>query len=157
MNRRVVGIIVVLVVIIGASVGALALTRSWNPPLPTPTATLTADDPDPESSEPAAIPGTYIDWTETAIADAPGTRVLFFHAPWCGQCRELEAGILEQGVPEGVTIIKVDWDTRQDLELQYDVPMRTTFVKLDDSGEVVQRLTAYDDPRFEAVVDAMNL
>ena len=160
MSRRLVAIIVVLVVVIGGAVGALALTKSWSPPAPTPTAIANdaGDDGDePSGGAAASIPGTYIDYSETAIADAPGKVVLFFHAPWCGQCRQLENGILEQGVPDGVTIIKVDWDTHQDLEAQYGVPMRTTFVELDADGEVVQRLTAYDDPRFEAVVATMNL
>lgn len=154
MSRRLVAIIAVLVVVIAGAVGALALTKTWNPPVPTPTAI--ADQPSPPAPDPteapaASIPGTYIDYTDTAIADAPGKVVLFFHAPWCGQCRQLEAGILEQGVPDGVTIIKVDWDTHQDLEVQYGVPMRTTFVELDANGEVVQH------PRFEAVVETMNL
>ncbi|MEO5922070.1 MAG: thioredoxin family protein [Pseudolysinimonas sp.] len=160
MSKRLIAVIVVLVVVIGGAVGALWLTKTVNAPPPTPTAIAndTSDDADePAGDAVASIPGTYVDYTETAIADAQGKVVLFFHAPWCGQCRTLEEGILADGVPDGVTVIKVDWDTHQDLEVQYGVPMRTTFVELDADGEVVQRLTAYDDPRWEAVVETMAL
>lgn len=169
MNKRVVAAVIALVVVIGGAVGALALNRALVPvepeaiaeATPEPTLDLTESTPTPEpTTEPDAVvvvPGTYISWNETAIAEAPGKVVLFFHAPWCGQCLKLEDGILAQGVPDGVTIIKVDWDTRQDLEQKYDVPQRTTFVELDADGGVVQRYTAYSDPRFELVVEAMNL
>lgn len=161
MNKRLIAIVVVLVVVIGGAIGALALSRAIPP------SDQSVDSAQTVSPEPAPIetpdatavssPGVYIDYTETAIAEAEGKVVLFFHAPWCGQCRQLEEGIIADGVPDGVTIIKVDWDTHQDLEVEYGVPMRTTFVELDADGEVVQRLTAYDDPRFEAVVATMNL
>lgn len=157
--KRVVIIVVVLAVVIGGAVGALALTRLVPAPGAVESSQTIAPTPPAVADETttASTPGVYVDYTDTAIAEAEGRVVLFFHAPWCGQCVQLEEGIVADGVPEGVTIIKVDWDTHQDLEQKYGVPMRTTFVELDDAGEVVQRLTAYDDPRFEAVVETMNL
>jgi thiol:disulfide interchange protein len=161
-NKRALLVVLILAVVIAGTIGALALTRTDPPPGAGDQAqTLAPETPavpdEPDQPAAASSPGAYVDYTDTAIAEAEGRVVLFFHAPWCGQCRLLEQGILEQGVPDGVTIIKVDWDTHQDLEQLYGVPMRTTFVELDDAGEVVQRLTAYDDPRFEAVVETMNL
>lgn len=164
MNKRVLVIVVALVVLIGGSVAALGLTRTGEPdasatpvaeapalaptPIPTPT-------PSPSSAPATVSPGAYVDWSDTAVADAQGTTLLFFHAPWCGQCVDIESDILEYGVPDGVTIIKVDFDSRQDVRQQYDVNMRTTFVKLDASGAEVQRFVAYDTPSLDAVVAAL--
>lgn len=164
MNKRVLVIILALVVLIGGSVTALALTRTGEPdaaappasptlhgtPAPTPLATSVPG----EATGPVS-PGVYEDYSDTAIADAQGTTLLFFHAPWCGQCVTIERDILEFGVPEGVTIIKVDFDSRQDVRQQYDVNMRTTFLKLDASGAEAQRFVAYDTPSLQAVIDAM--
>lgn len=81
--------------------------------------------------------------------------LLFFHAPWCPQCRSVESDILAQGVPDGLTIIKVDYDSRQDLRQQYGVTLQTTFVEVDADGTELQKHVAYDDPRLDAVVAAM--
>ena len=89
----------------------------------------------------------------TAIASAEGRVLLFFHAPWCPQCRSIEADIVAQGVPDGVTIIKVDYDSHQDLRQQYGVTLQTTFVEVDSAGEALQSYVAYDDPHLEAVID----
>lgn len=95
--------------------------------------------------------GAYIQYSDTAVAAAEGQKVLFFHAPWCSQCRSIESGIYDQGVPAGVTIIKVDYDTNQELRKKYGVTIQTTFVKIDDQGELVSKYVAYDEPTFDAV------
>lgn len=95
--------------------------------------------------------GVYVQYSDTAIASAEGQKVLFFHAPWCSQCRSIESGIYEQGVPTGVTIIKVDYDTNQELRKKYGVTIQTTFVKIDDQGGFISKYVAYDEPTFDAV------
>jgi thiol-disulfide isomerase/thioredoxin len=97
--------------------------------------------------------GQYIDYSEEALANAKGERVLFFHASWCPQCRSIENGILKQPnpIPSGITIIKVDYDTNQKLRQKYGVTLQTTFVKIDGSGNLVDKYVAYDEPTFEAV------
>lgn len=100
---------------------------------------------------PAARPGVYTDYTSGVIASTTGTKLLFFHAPWCPQCRALEADIKKQGVPDGVTIIKVDYDSNQKLRQQYGVTIQTTLVKVDDAGNLVKKYVAYDDPTLAAV------
>jgi hypothetical protein len=162
MNRRLVIAIVAIAGVLIAAVAGLAISRALT--------TSTLADPTPGASSPssgsptptstpseAATPGVYVDYSDTAIADADGRVVLFFHAPWCSQCVQLEKDILAEGVPDGVTVIKVDWDTNQALEQQYGVPMRTTFVELGDDGAVLQLHVAYEQPRFANVVAAMNL
>jgi thiol-disulfide isomerase/thioredoxin len=99
--------------------------------------------------------GAYIDYQDNVIANTHGTKLLFFHAPWCPQCRDLEADIKAKGVPDGVTIIKVDYDTSQELRQKYGVTLQTTIVKVDDSGKLVEKFVAYDDPSVAAVANKL--
>lgn len=95
--------------------------------------------------------GSYVDYRADIISTTTGTKVLFFHAPWCSQCRSIESGIKAQGVPEGLTIIKVDYDSNQALRQKYGVTLQTTFVKIDDQGNFISKYVAYEQPTFEAV------
>lgn len=95
--------------------------------------------------------GSYVDYSSDIIAKTSGTKILFFYAPWCPQCRALEADIKAKGVPSGVTIIKVDYDSNQKLRQKYGVTIQTTLVKVDDNGNLVKKYVAYDEPNLEAV------
>ncbi|HLC91736.1 MAG TPA: thioredoxin family protein [Candidatus Saccharimonadales bacterium] len=98
-----------------------------------------------------AQPGKYLDFTPDIIAQTTGTKVLFFHAPWCPQCRELDADIKSKGVPDGVSIIKIDYDSHQKERQKYGITIQTTLVKVDDQGNLVEKYVAYDEPNLEAV------
>lgn len=113
------------------------------------TTTETTDSSTDNSS--AESPGAYVDYSETVIANTPGTKILFFHAPWCPQCRALEASIKSRTIPTGVTIIKVDYDTNQALRQKYGVTIQTTLVKVDDSGNLIKKYVAYDEPTLETI------
>lgn len=97
-------------------------------------------------------PGLYVDYKTDTIAKTTGTKLLFFHAPWCPQCRQIESDIKAKGVPAGVTIIKTDYDTSQQLRHKYGVTLQTTFVRINDNGELVKKYVAYDDPTLSAVI-----
>lgn len=92
----------------------------------------------PDAS-PAAAPaaGRYLDHA-TYRADpgryADGDVVLFFHAPWCPTCRATEKSLTEDGVPAGLTVVKVDYDGEQDLRRRYRVTHQHTFVAVDADG-----------------------
>jgi thiol-disulfide isomerase/thioredoxin len=153
MNKRVLVVVIILAALISGSIVALALSM--------PDATTTAastpvvtETPTPEPSETLA-PGRYLAYTPSAFPAPAGRTFLFFYAPWCGQCRDIDAGILAQGVPDGVTILKADFDSEQALEQQYGVTMRTTFVEVDADGNALQSFIAYDTPTFDAVIAAM--
>jgi thiol-disulfide isomerase/thioredoxin len=105
-----------------------------------------------QPSEAKPVPGSYVDYKEGVIAATSGTKLLFFHASWCPQCRALEADIKQKGVPSGVTIIKVDYDTSQKLRQQYGVTLQTTVVRVDDNGNLVKKFVAYDDPSLGAII-----
>ena len=78
--------------------------------------------------------------------------MLFFHAPWCPQCRQIDAEIKAQtNLPADTTIIKVDYDSHQSLRQKYGVTLQTTFVKVDDNGDSLQKYVAYNEPTYEAV------
>lgn len=153
MDRR----LVPVVIGIAAAIIAVVLFASPTAPDATPSA---SDTPTTESiaspdATPGASAGAYVEYSDDAIAQAEGRVLLFFHAPWCPQCRSVESDILAEGVPAGVTIIKVDYDSRQDLRQRYGVTLQTTFVEVDADGTELQKHVAYDDPHLAAVVAAM--
>ncbi len=115
-----------------------------------------AEAPAPAESGSLAS-GSYIDYSDGIVAKTVGQKVLFFHAPWCPQCRSIEKDINQQGVPDGVVVIKVDYDSRQDLRQKYDVTLQTTFVKIDDQGNSIQKYTAYNEPTFTSVKSNLSL
>ena len=171
MKNRVIVIMVALVVVLVGAVGVFAASR----PAIEPSAGSSASEAaagseqlqapsdagpgaasgDAAASETATSAGSYVDYSDTAIAGAQGRTFLFFHASWCPICRTLDNDILASGVPAGVTIIKVDYDSYQDLRQKYGVTQQTTIVEVDAAGNGLQNYLAYDDPTLQTVLDAM--
>lgn len=149
---------VVAAAVVGAVVVLLALPRGEIAAGPSPTTAAPAAEPAPAPAEPtsdSATAGVYREYSDAAVADAEGRVLLFFHASWCPQCRAIEDDILTQGVPAGVTILHVDYDSHQDLRQRYGVTLQTTFVEVDAAGAPLQTHVAYDEPTLDAVVAAM--
>lgn len=144
MNKRV--IIVILATMITMSLIFAFFKPNRRQTFTTPVAQNSSAPPETTLSS-----GAYINYSEQAVKEARGQKVLFFHAPWCPQCRSIESGIESQGVPEGFTIIKVDYDTNQALRQKYGITLQTTFVKINDQGEFISKYVAYDEPTFDAV------
>lgn len=157
MDRRLTLVVIGIAAAIVAAVIAVMVFASPTAPdaAPPTSAPPVADPPAPESTAPGITAGAYVDYSDDAIAQADGRVLLFFHAPWCPQCRSVESDILADGVPDGVTIIKVDYDSRQDLRQRYGVTLQTTFVEVDADGTELQKHVAYDDPHLDAVIAAM--
>ncbi len=104
------------------------------------------------TSEPSTVAGSYVTYKDQAtIMATSGTKLLFFHAPWCPQCRALENDIKGATLPENLTIFKVDYDTSQQLRQKYGVTIQTTLVKVGDDGELIKKYVAYDEPTFTNV------
>lgn len=110
----------------------------------------TADDMPATSTQPA-VAGTYIDYSDEQVLKASGTKLLFFHAPWCPQCRALDTSIKASSLPDNLTIFKVDYDSNQTLRQKYGVTIQTTIVKIDPAGEKIESYVAYGEPTFDAV------
>ncbi len=107
-----------------------------------------------ESSQPSSQSGQYVEYDEAKLAASENDNYLFFHAPWCPQCRSIEASINAGGeIPKGVTIYKIDYDSNQPLRKKYGVTLQTTFVKVDNQGNFIDKYVAYDNPTIEAVVE----
>jgi thiol-disulfide isomerase/thioredoxin len=99
--------------------------------------------------------GQYVDYSPELVSSTPGDKLLFFHADWCSQCVSLEGDIESSGVPDGVTIFKVDYDSNQDLRQEYGVTIQTTVVKVDDKGDKIDSYVAYEDPTIDNVTAAL--
>ncbi len=96
------------------------------------------------SSEAAALVGVYLskaDYAQQATSRAGSKVVYFFHAPWCPTCRATEKAIARDGVPAGLTLVKVDFDSETDLRKTYGVTTQHTFVQIDESGAELAKWT----------------
>lgn len=152
--KRKVALSVIAITLLGAL--AYVLLRP-EPTMPAPSPDAVSTNTSPSSQTPAqasdlpARSGTYIAYSASALTSTPGTKLLFFHAPWCPQCRALDSDITRSPLPENVTIFKVDYDSNQELRQKYGVTIQTTVVKVDDNGNLVEKYVAYDQPTFAAV------
>lgn len=121
-------------------------------------------DPRPRSSSPDTpvssagdTAGEYVNYSEARFAAASNARrVIFFHAPWCPQCRALEKSIKTGTIPAGWVILKTDYDTSGTLKQKYGVTLQTTMVEVDSSGNLKQKVVAYDEPSLQAIVKALG-
>ncbi len=86
--------------------------------------------------------GSYEAYSPEKIARAQtGDVVLFFHASWCPSCRSLNSDIESNltSIPEGVLILKVDYDKEVDLKKKYGVTYQHTLVQVDKDGNHIKK------------------
>jgi len=86
--------------------------------------------------------GTYEAYAPEKLAKAEGGDVvLFFRASWCPTCRALDADIHsnKESIPEGVTILDVDYDNSTELKQKYGVTYQHTLVQVDANGEMITK------------------
>lgn len=98
--------------------------------------------PAPAPSAPVAVAGSYEAYTPDKIARAEnGDVVLFFHAGWCPSCRGLNADIeASRGdIPDGLTILKLNYDTETALKKKYGVTTQHTLVQVDKDGNLIKK------------------
>ena len=90
----------------------------------------------------AMAKGTYIDYAKFAGNEAMYAKtdtVLFFAASWCPTCQAVEKDINAnlENLPEGLTLVKVDYDNSDDLKQKYGVTIQHTFVQVDEAGNEI--------------------
>lgn len=86
--------------------------------------------------------GSYEAYSAEKIARAEtGDVVLFFHASWCPSCRGLNSNIESNltSIPEGVTILKTDYDKERELKKKYGVTYQHTLVQVDKDGNMIKK------------------
>lgn len=155
MNKKILLITVLLLALVVGVITYVALTRSASrPPIEQPSessATVEAPTETPANTR----EGMYVDYDASKVSQTDGTILLFFHASWCPKCRALEKSIYDDGLPKGVTVYKVDYDTNQELRQRYGVTIQTTFVRIDRDGNKLASFVAYDEPTFSAVAQKL--
>ena len=97
---------------------------------------------DEMASEAAA--GAFIELADYEAGKAMydnGTVVLFFNAAWCSTCKEARENLEADpaAIPTGLTIVKVDYDTADDLKQKYGVTVQHTFVQVDADGNEIAK------------------
>ena len=77
--------------------------------------------------------------SEKLLLAKSGKVVLFFKADWCPTCRALDANIKENTtlIPEGVTILEVNYDTSTALKQKYGVTSQHTLVQVAADGSKI--------------------
>lgn len=150
---------VIILGIIGAfATAALVAAVVYRPVIsPAPDTTNTTntqpatDDRDTDTS--AAATGRYVEYEQSQLA-AEGYQetILFFHAPWCPECRAFEQAITSGDIPDGVQVLKVDYDSSSELKKKYGVTLQTTFVKVNAAGEKVSSWVGYGKEKSLAIV-----
>lgn len=77
--------------------------------------------------------------------------VYFFHAGWCPICNQIEKDIKANPgvIPEGVTLIKTDFDSSVQLRQKYGVNTQYTFVQVNSEGK---ELKQWPGPNIEDAV-----
>lgn len=110
----------------------------------TPDAEMTDGTATTEPEAMAMAPGAYLTLAEyqDQMADRAGTTVVyFFHATWCPTCRATEESVTADGVPDGLTLVKIDFDTETELRQQYGITQQHTFVQVDQDGTELAKWT----------------
>lgn len=81
----------------------------------------------------------YFTYTPESLAYAQkqGKTVLYFWAPWCTSCTSLDAELKNKVkmIPEGVTVLRLEYNAHKDLEKKYAVTTQHTFVQIDNDNE----------------------
>ncbi len=97
---------------------------------------------DPEERT-GRILGVYEPYAPEKIAraDGDGKVVLFFRASWCPTCRGLDSDIKANlgAIPDGVTILDVDYDNSTSLKQKYGVTYQHTLVQVDMDGKQIAK------------------
>ncbi len=117
-----------------------------------------AESPQVVLAESQQISPHYVEYSDESLTNANknGNTVLFFAATrWCNTCSALDDEIKERSntIPDGITILKVDYDTDKTTSATYGVTQQHTLVYLDRDGNEIKRWIGGD---FDNLVQNIN-
>jgi thioredoxin 1 len=96
---------------------------------------------------------TYAAYAEGVIGNG-STSLLFFHAPWCPNCRTADkdlVSIYADGTAS-ISTYKVDYDTAAALKSRYGVTYQHTFVLIDGEGNALKTVSGPTASALAALV-----
>jgi thiol-disulfide isomerase/thioredoxin len=105
---------------------------------------MATSEPMDDMSADAMAAGAYLSLEEyqNQMAERADTTVVyFFHADWCPSCRATDESLTTAGIPDGLTVVKVDYDTANDLKREYGITQQHTFVQVDRDGTQLAKWT----------------
>ncbi len=101
--------------------------------------------------------GIYTDYDQAKLANAEkGKVVLFFHATWCPECQRLEKTFNASATPDGLTLLKVDYDTATELKKKYGITMQHTFVQVDKDGKLIKKWSGSGTDTYDDIKAQIN-
>lgn len=105
--------------------------------------TQSAMNTDSTAQSKSMAKGSYQVYEPSKLALAnEGQVVLFFNAKWCPDCQRANSNFQKEPIPDGITILSVDYDKYTDLKKKYGVTYQHTFVQVDSSGKQIKKWSA---------------
>lgn len=102
--------------------------------------------------------GTYRNYSQPAFDNTRMyKRVLFFYSSDCEPCGRLEADIKANGLPKGVAVLKVDFDSSAHLRERYDVAGQGMFVRISTTGTKLKSITPAAQQNLSGILKALGI
>ena len=93
-----------------------------------------------EAAKMGTIKGSYSEYEASKLSNAEhGTVILFFNASWCPTCVAANKNFNGSTPPDGLTLLKVDFDDSTNLKRKYGVTYQHTFVQVDKTGKLLKK------------------
>ncbi len=91
--------------------------------------------------EPEILSSNYFKYQKGVLSQGKEV-ILFFHAPWCPFCRQTDKRIRALAATGGVLlpVYQVDYDTSEELKIEYVVLTQDTLVRVSAKGERMESI-----------------